>query len=292
MAARAVLGKDRCDVLRVRDRGLAMVAIGRCDVFDGGAARPGLRLLDLTAGEHVVDRGHEVLVGRAAIQHLGRAGLHQEHFADLVDAEPFGDQLRFVHQHRDVEAVLVELLLHRLARFVRDRVDHEELDLALVLRARLVEGGEVLVADRAGAALDQQRDRLVVVVVTHLVEVALLVQQGEISDALRIGGRTRGASHSLATPSSASARIALFTRISPVAFGRTVVYAAGQCCGCGWKVKIRPASRRSVTGERRNLRLSARRPAASPARAHPPGCRAMHSCPRGRRTRTHARELH
>ena len=155
-----------------------MAAIGRSDVFDGGAARPDLCLLDLTAGEHVVDRAHEVLVGRAAVQHLGRARMHQEHFADLVDAEAFGNELRFVHQHRDVEAVLVEFLLDRLARFVCDRVDHEELDLALVFRARLVEGGEVLVADRAGAALDQQSDRLVVVVVAHLVEVALLVQQG------------------------------------------------------------------------------------------------------------------
>jgi hypothetical protein len=192
MAARAVVGKDRRDVLRISDRRFAMVAIGRCDVLDGSAARPRLRLLDLTAGKHVVDCAHQVLVGRTAIEHLSRAGLNQEHFADLADAEAFGDQLRLVHQHRDVEAMLVQFLLHRLARFIRDRVEHEELDPAFVLRARFLERGEILVAHRAGAALNQQRNRLVIVVIAHLVEVALLVQQGEISDPFRIGSRNRG----------------------------------------------------------------------------------------------------
>src|SRR5688572_21076896 len=35
-------------------------------------------------------------------------------------------------------------------------------------------------------------------------------------------------------------------RCPPVAFGRTIVYAAEECCGCGWKVKIVSASCRSL----------------------------------------------
>ena len=89
-----------------------MPALCRGDVRHGRAPRPHLRLLHFTAGEHVVDRTHEVLVGGTAIQDVGRAGLNQEHFADLADAEAFRNELRLIHQHGNIEPVLVELLLH------------------------------------------------------------------------------------------------------------------------------------------------------------------------------------
>ncbi|NJM41904.1 MAG: hypothetical protein HC853_14690, partial [Anaerolineae bacterium] len=142
LVARDTLGlEDRRDVLRVGDRaeGVGLGALGEGDGLADLHVDAWFR--DSLAGEHGVDgfRGVGVLrIGLHARAGLGEAVIERavigdlvavllvddEDFAFALHAELLADELKLVHQHRDVEALRLRLDRGLVARV--GGVDHVE----------------------------------------------------------------------------------------------------------------------------------------------------------------------
>ena len=191
MAGDAVVDQHRRNRLFIGDLGVRRttrrlrhpdLATAHCRA--GGGCR--------STGQHRIERRRGVL-RVTAIGERPVPRVDDQHFAVVAQPERLADQLCFVDQDGQIDALFLCGRSNLIAMLGQVGVDHQERDaLRSILVAQVPDVGKRPGVGDAAVALRDQHDRLHVGQIGELVRLACVIQQAEVVDSVAgCDGRTR-----------------------------------------------------------------------------------------------------